>query len=61
MPVSPPTTPTQGEALENFDPAHAHVYPWESVLMPTTEIPGYLDKTLIALGLNAEARTSFIT
>lgn len=61
MPISPPVTPTQENASESFNPAHAHVYPWESVLVLTTKVTGYLDRILEAIGLNTEARTGFIT
>ncbi|KAH9033621.1 hypothetical protein EDB85DRAFT_1099566 [Lactarius pseudohatsudake] len=44
-----------------FDPARPSVNPGESVLLPTSKVPGYLDVALKALALHTEARTSFIT
>ncbi|KAH9060150.1 hypothetical protein EDB87DRAFT_1728936, partial [Lactarius vividus] len=44
-----------------FDPAHPSVKPGDSVLLPTSRVPGYLDVVLKALALHTEARTSFIT
>ena len=35
--------------------------PGDSVLLPISMIPGYLDEALKALALHTEARTSFIT
>jgi len=37
------------------------VNPGDSVLLPTSKLPGYLDVVLKALALHTEARTSFIT
>ena len=51
------TTPN----TEAFDPGHPSVSPNDSVLLPMSEIPGYLDVALKALALHTEARTSFIT
>ncbi|KAK7056622.1 hypothetical protein VNI00_002339 [Paramarasmius palmivorus] len=36
-------------------------HPSDSVLLHIAEVPKYLDRSLIALGLHTEARTSFIT
>jgi len=49
------------EDVEIFDPSHPSVNPGDSVLLPTGNVPGYLDIALKALSLNTEARTSFIT
>jgi hypothetical protein len=46
---------------EVFDPANPRLIPGNSVLLSITDIPQYLDKALLALGLHTEARTSFIT
>ncbi|KAH9018122.1 hypothetical protein EDB84DRAFT_1520100 [Lactarius hengduanensis] len=47
--------------IDAFDPARPSVNPGESVLLPTSKVPGYLDVALKALALHTEARTSFIT
>ncbi|KAH8977065.1 hypothetical protein EDB92DRAFT_1958976 [Lactarius akahatsu] len=62
-----PVTPGSSRAttpiadIETFDPAHPSVKPGDSVLLPTSKVPGYLDVVLKALALHTEARTSFIT
>jgi hypothetical protein len=56
---SRPTTPIAN--TETFDPAHTSVDPGDSVLLPTSKVPGYLDASLKALALHTEARTSFVT
>ncbi|KAI9442945.1 hypothetical protein H4582DRAFT_1921437 [Lactarius indigo] len=56
------TTPTNSIAnMETFDPSCPSVKPHNSVLLPTSKLPGYLDVVLKALTLHTEARTSFIT
>jgi hypothetical protein len=47
--------------METFDPARPSLNPGDSVLLPISEVPGYLDGVLKALALHTEARTSFIT
>ncbi|KAH9175577.1 hypothetical protein EDB89DRAFT_1847434 [Lactarius sanguifluus] len=63
QPVTPgasrATTPITD--IETFDPAHPSVKPGDSVLLPTSKVPAYLDVVLKALALHTEARTSFIT
>jgi hypothetical protein len=44
-----------------FDPARPSVNPGDSVLLPISKVPSYLDAVLKALTLHIEARTSFIT
>lgn len=44
-----------------FDPVTARVGPDNSALLPLDKVTAYIDDTLLALGLHAEARTSFIT
>jgi hypothetical protein len=56
---SRPTTPIPN--AETFDPAHSSVNPNDSVLLPISKVPGYLNASLKALALHTEARTSFIT
>ena len=46
---------------ETFDPARPSLNPGDSVLLPISEVPGYLNVVLRALALHTEARTSFIT
>ncbi|KDQ56417.1 hypothetical protein JAAARDRAFT_59294 [Jaapia argillacea MUCL 33604] len=58
-PTSRPASPSLD--VEIFDPARPVLTPTNSILLPTASVPSYLDKTLFHLGLNVEARTSFIT
>ena len=53
------TTPIA--STETFDPTRPSVNPGDSVLLPISEVPGYLDAALKSLALHTEARTSFIT
>jgi len=53
------TTPV--EDIEMFDPSRPSLSPNDSILLPISKIPGYLDVALKALTLHTEARTSFIT
>ena len=46
---------------ETFDPSHPSVSPGDSILLPISKVPGYLDAALKVLTPYAEARTSFIT
>jgi hypothetical protein len=60
--LSPPPSPSLRESHEeHFSPILSNLSPSDSVLLPTREVPSYLDKALAALGLHVEARTSFIT
>jgi hypothetical protein len=47
--------------MEIFDPVRPSLNPGDSVLLPISKVPGYLDGALKALALHTEARTSFIT
>ncbi|KAF8264814.1 hypothetical protein EI94DRAFT_1737575 [Lactarius quietus] len=64
---SHPATPGPSRAstpianTETFDPARPSMNPGDSVLLPISMVPGYLDVALKALALHTEARTSFIT
>ncbi|CAE6517020.1 unnamed protein product [Rhizoctonia solani] len=58
-PISPPTTPS--EELIAFDPARPIILPNNSALLPFDKVTEYIDDALLAMGLHAEARTSFIT
>ncbi|KAG8915375.1 hypothetical protein FRC02_004543 [Tulasnella sp. 418] len=71
-PDSPPPSPLlplcEIAAQESVDHNHGHFIPGttkcspnDSVLFPVDEVPYYLDKALLELGLHTEARTSFIT
>jgi hypothetical protein len=53
------TTPVEG--IETFDPSRPSLSPGDSILLPISKIPTYLDAALKALTLHTEARTSFIT
>ncbi|KAF8271149.1 hypothetical protein EI94DRAFT_614301 [Lactarius quietus] len=53
------TTPVAN--TETFSPARPIVDPGDSVLLPISKVPSYLDAALKALALHTEARTSFIT
>ena len=53
------TTPITN--VETFDPARPIVDPVDSVLLPISKVPSYLDSVLKTLALHTEARTSFIT
>ncbi|KAH8986045.1 hypothetical protein EDB86DRAFT_2293642 [Lactarius hatsudake] len=63
QPVTPgasrATTPIAD--IDTFDPARPSLNPGDSVLLPTSKVPGYLDVALKALALHTEALTSFIT
>jgi hypothetical protein len=63
QPVTPDgsraTTPV-GD-IKSFDPSRPSVSPGDSILLPISQVPGYLDEVLKALALHTEARTSFIT
>jgi hypothetical protein len=64
-PSSRPGTPNESTGVadfeEKFDPAAPIVKPENSILLSIADVPLYLDKALLALGLHTEARTSFIT
>ena len=53
------TTPIAN--TQTFDPARPVVDPVDSVLLPISKVPSYLDSVLKTLALHTEARTSFIT
>ncbi|KAF7330083.1 Ubiquitin family protein [Mycena kentingensis (nom. inval.)] len=60
--LSPPPSPVPG-SIPAFRPAHASAaFKYDtSVILPIARVPLYLDAALRALGLDTEARTSFIT
>ncbi|CUA71001.1 hypothetical protein RSOLAG22IIIB_09288 [Rhizoctonia solani] len=63
---SPPLTrsssPVEGPSPSHtFDPASPVVLPGHSAVLSFNKVTGYIDDVLLALGLHAEARTSFIT
>ncbi|KAJ7587362.1 hypothetical protein C8J56DRAFT_941774 [Mycena floridula] len=49
------------DQVEPFLPLSASVESKNSVLLSLKDLPSYLNRTLLALGLHTEARTSFIT
>ena len=53
------TTPIAN--TETFDPARPSVNPGDSILLPISKVPSYLDAVIKALALHIEARTSFLT
>ncbi|CUA67943.1 Ubiquitin family protein [Rhizoctonia solani] len=59
-PITRPSSPFEAPS-HTFDPASPVVLPENSVLLPFDKVTGYIDDTLLALGLHTEARTSFIT
>ncbi|RXW19658.1 hypothetical protein EST38_g6211 [Candolleomyces aberdarensis] len=62
--LSPPSSPIlspTGTVAEAFVPNHPNVNTTNSVLLEVEKITPYLDSSLKALGLHAEAQTSFIT
>ncbi|QRV96135.1 ubiquitin family protein [Ceratobasidium sp. AG-Ba] len=64
LPSSPdcsrPSSPTF-DPRDTFDPSRPSITPQNSIVLPFDKVTGYIDSTLIALGLHTEARTSFIT
>ncbi|KAI0060420.1 hypothetical protein BV25DRAFT_1807319 [Artomyces pyxidatus] len=60
-PLSPVSSRPGTPAVEAFDPARAVLTAQDSVLLPISKIPAYLDSALKCLCLHTEARTSFIT
>ncbi|KAK0429995.1 hypothetical protein EV421DRAFT_1939495 [Armillaria borealis] len=65
LPPSPPSSPRLGPSYSDsifpFDLLLAELTDNNSVVLPTSKTALYLDRTLAALGLHVEARTSFIT
>ena len=57
IPVSRATTPV--EDIETFDPFRPSLSLGDSTLLWIDKIPSYSDKTLNALTLHIEARTTF--
>ncbi|KAG8823708.1 hypothetical protein FRC17_009252 [Serendipita sp. 399] len=60
-PSSRPCSPHPASTVEVFEPGQPVLDPGNAVLFPIGNIPKYLDKVLLVLGLHTEARTSFIT
>jgi len=62
-PPSPPRSPAfdQPQPVEYFSPISSDLCDLDSVILPADKVTPYLDKSLRALGLHTEARTSFIT
>ncbi|ESK94669.1 ubiquitin family protein [Moniliophthora roreri MCA 2997] len=59
--LTPPSSPQMEQTSDIFVPSRPTLHNANSVVLPIEDIPGYLDKALLALGLHTEARTSFIT
>ncbi|KAG1851689.1 hypothetical protein F4604DRAFT_1959187 [Suillus subluteus] len=58
LPHSPASKP---QPLDTFSPTSSSLSDTDSVVIPVDKVTVYLDKSLKALGLHTEARTSFIT
>ncbi|KAH6904692.1 hypothetical protein BKA70DRAFT_528514 [Coprinopsis sp. MPI-PUGE-AT-0042] len=61
---SPPPSPIaneSGQTIERFIPNRPSLNDLNSVVVSLQELTPYLDKSLLAMGLHTEARTSFIT
>ncbi|KAG1844198.1 hypothetical protein DFJ58DRAFT_907284 [Suillus subalutaceus] len=58
FPRSPASKP---QPLDTFSPTSSSLSDTDSVVIPVDKVTVYLDKSLKALGLHTEARTSFIT
>ncbi|KAG1844194.1 hypothetical protein DFJ58DRAFT_706605 [Suillus subalutaceus] len=58
LPHSPASEP---QPLDTFSPISSSLSDTDSVIIPVDKVTVYLDKSLKALGLHTEARTSFIT
>ncbi|KAG8936595.1 hypothetical protein FRC00_008317 [Tulasnella sp. 408] len=71
LPDSPLMTPSFSPFLEagheelrprqGFVPGTTRCWPHDSVVLSAHEVPPYLERALLALGLHTEARTSFIS
>lgn len=71
LPDTPPTSRSpsplpapelqRSPTLSSFIPRITRCSPDDSVMMLANDVPSYLGKALLALGLHTEARTSFIT
>ncbi|KAH8831682.1 ubiquitin-domain-containing protein [Flagelloscypha sp. PMI_526] len=60
--ISPPSTP-QSTSLSSSPNTSSldYICPAQSVLLPLSAVPAYLDRALKSLAFDVEARTSFIT
>ncbi|KAG2745021.1 hypothetical protein P692DRAFT_201720876 [Suillus brevipes Sb2] len=58
FPLSPASKP---QLVDTFNPISSSLDDMDSVVIPVGKVAIYLDKSLKALGLHTEARTSFIT
>jgi hypothetical protein len=57
-----PRSPTSGpQSVDTFDPISSSLNDTDSIVIPVNKVTVYLNKSLEALGLHTEARTSFIT
>jgi hypothetical protein len=57
FPLSPASEP---QPVDTFNPISSSLDDMDSVVIPVGKVAVYLDKSLEALGLHTEARTSFI-
>ncbi|KAG1764758.1 hypothetical protein EDD22DRAFT_968835 [Suillus occidentalis] len=58
FPLSPAFKP---QSVDTFNPITSNLDDMDSVVIPVGKVAVYLDKSLKALGLHTEARTSFVT
>ncbi|KAG1764754.1 hypothetical protein EDD22DRAFT_978984 [Suillus occidentalis] len=58
FPLSPAFKP---QSVDTFNPITSNLDDMDSVVIPVGKVVIYLDKSLKALGLHTEARTSFVT
>ncbi|KAG2746392.1 hypothetical protein P692DRAFT_201867792 [Suillus brevipes Sb2] len=57
-----PRSPTsEPQSVNTFDPISSSLNDMDSIVVPVDKVTVYLNKSLEALGLHTEARTSFIT
>ncbi len=63
MELTPPPSPASAAAasIPIFRPMECSFDDCDSVVLKVSEVTPYLDRTLKSLGLDVEARTSFIT
>ncbi|KAG1739617.1 hypothetical protein EDD22DRAFT_1045216 [Suillus occidentalis] len=57
----PPSPAFKLQQADTFNPITSNLDDMDSVVIPVGKVAVYLDKSLMALGLHMEARTSFVT
>jgi hypothetical protein len=56
-----PVLQSEPQPVDSFDPISSSLNDMDSIVIPVDKVTVYLDKSLNALGLHTEARTSFVT